>query len=250
MIKVSNISTEFDHKKVHDNISLEIREGEIFGILGRSGSGKTTLLRQIIMLDEIQHGNIKVLGYDIKHMNFKNREYLKKNWGVLFQFGALFSSMNVLDNIGFLLKENSNLPQDIINKIAATKLNMVGLDPSVGNLYPEELSGGMKKRVALARSLALDPKLLFLDEPTSGLDPASAKAFNELILELRDMLDLTVIIITHDLSTIEHVLDRFVILYDAKVAFLGNYTDALNTNNATIKKFLEKEDESGTPSQI
>ncbi len=244
MVEVNNLSTSFEDKIVHDNISLKINKGEIFGILGGSGSGKTVLLRQIIMLDEIQEGEIKIFGENIKHLNAKKREFIKKNWGVLFQFGALFSSMNVIDNIGIMLKENTNLPKDLIEDIAHTKLKMVGLDARVGKLYPEELSGGMKKRVALARSLALDPDIVFLDEPTSGLDPASAKAFDTLILELRDMLGLTVVMITHELNTIRNVLDRFCIIADSKLALTGTYEDALKANNATINRFLklQKED--------
>ncbi len=239
MINVKNLSTAFDKKIVHNNISLNINENEIFGILGGSGSGKTTLLRQMILLDEIQSGDIKILGFNIKKMKLKEREYIKHNWGVLFQFGALFSSLNVVENIGIMLKENTKLPKDLINDIAYTKLKMVGLDASVGKLYPEELSGGMKKRVALARSLAHDPKILFLDEPTSGLDPASAKAFDSLIVELRDMLGLTVVIITHELNTIKNVLDRFCIISDAKLILTGTYEDAINANNDKINKFLK-----------
>jgi len=244
MVEVKNLSTSFEDKIVHDNISLKINKGEIYGILGGSGSGKTVLLRQIIMLDEIQKGEIKIFGENIKHLNAKKREFIKKNWGVLFQFGALFSSLNVIENIGIMLKENTKLPKDLIDDIAYTKLKMVGLDARVGKLYPEELSGGMKKRVALARSLALDPDIVFLDEPTSGLDPASAKAFDTLILELRDMLGLTVVMITHELNTIKNVLDRFSIIADSKLALTGTYKDALEANNATINKFLklQKED--------
>ena len=241
MVKVQNLSTSFDDNIVHDNISLEIKKGEIYGILGGSGSGKTTLLRQIIMLDSIQKGDITLLNHNIKKLTFKQRDYIKKNWGVLFQFGALFSSLNVIENIGILLKENSDLPDDLIKDISYTKLKMVGLDEKVGTLYPDELSGGMKKRVALARSLALDPKILFLDEPTSGLDPASAKAFDSLIVNLRDMLDLTVVVITHDLNTIKNALDKFSILSNGKIILTGNYKDAMNLDNDTIKKFLKLE---------
>lgn len=239
MVEVKNLSTTFDTNVVHNDISLSIKKGEIYGILGGSGSGKTTLLRQIIMLDSIQEGDITLLGHDIKHLKSKQINYIKSNWGVLFQFGALFSSLNVIENIGILLKENTKLPQELIDDIAYTKLKMVGLDKKVGTLYPEELSGGMKKRVALARSLALDPKILFLDEPTSGLDPASAKGFDQLIVKLRDMLDLTVVVITHDLNTIKNVLDRFSILSEGKIILTGNYKDALNLDNDTIKKFLK-----------
>lgn len=239
MIKVKNLSTSFYGKYVHDDISLQIKKGEIFGVLGGSGSGKTTLLRQMIMLDEIQEGSIDIFGYDLKHVNSKERDFIKKNWGVLFQFGALFSSMNVIENIGFMLKENTHLPKDLIDDISYTKLKMVGLHSDVGKLYPEELSGGMKKRVAIARSLALDPQVLFLDEPTSGLDPQSARGFDDLILELRDMLDITVVVITHDLNTIRNVLDRFTIIHDTKLIVTGTYNDALNANNVTIDKFLK-----------
>jgi len=244
MIKVKNLSTSFGEKIVHDNISFEVNKGEIFGILGGSGSGKTVLLRQIIMLDAIQRGEIDILGHNIKTLKLKQREYIKRNWGVLFQFGALFSSLNVIENIGIMLKENTNLPQDLIEDIAYTKLKMVGLETRVGKLYPQELSGGMKKRVALARSLALDPDILFLDEPTSGLDPASSKAFDTLILELKDMLGITVVMITHELNTIKNVLDRFLILSNSKLAMIGTYEDAIKADNDTINKFLklQKED--------
>ncbi|TLP35736.1 ABC transporter ATP-binding protein [Arcobacter arenosus] len=239
MIKVKNISTSFKEKIVHDDISFNIKKGEIFGILGGSGSGKTVMLRQIIMLDAIQKGDIEIFGKNIKNLNMNDRDNIKKNWGVLFQFGALFSSLNVIENIGIMLKENTNLPKDLIDDIAYTKLKMVGLDSRVGKLYPQELSGGMKKRVALARSLALDPEIVFLDEPTSGLDPASAKAFDTLIAQLRDMLGLTVVMITHELNTIKNVLDRFLILSNGKLSMLGTYEDALNSNDDTIKKFLK-----------
>ncbi len=239
MIKVKNISTSFEEKIVHDDISFNIKKGEIFGILGGSGSGKTVMLRQIIMLDAIQKGDIEIFGKNIKNLNMNDRDNIKKNWGVLFQFGALFSSLNVIENIGIMLKENTNLPKDLIDDIAYTKLKMVGLDSRVGKLYPQELSGGMKKRVALARSLALDPEIVFLDEPTSGLDPASAKAFDTLIAQLRDMLGLTVVMITHELNTIKNVLDRFLILSNGKLSMIGTYEDALNSNDVTIKKFLK-----------
>ncbi len=239
MVKVTNLSTSFGEKVVHKNISLEIAQGEIFGILGGSGSGKTVLLRQMILLDQIQKGKIEVLGHDIARIKPKQRDFLKKNWGVLFQFGALFSSLNVIENIGILLQENSKLPKGLIEDIAYTKLKMVGLDADVGRLYPEELSGGMKKRVAIARSLALDPQILFLDEPTSGLDPVSAKAFDNLIVELREMLGLTVVVITHELNTIKNVLDRFTILYKGDLIMTGTMDDALKQNNDIIDKFLK-----------
>lgn len=238
MIKVENLFTEFSKNIIHNKISLEVKKGEIFGILGGSGSGKSTLLRQIILLEPIQSGKIHVRDFDIKKITLKQREKLVKEWAVLFQFGALFSSMNVLENIGIMLKEHTNLPQDLINDIAYTKLHMVGLEPRVAKLMPSELSGGMKKRVALARSLALDPKILFLDEPTSGLDPASAAAFDDLIVNLRDILGLTVVMVTHDVNSIKNVLDRFIILNKGDIILDGSYEDIINSNDINIKEFL------------
>lgn len=242
MIQVKNISTVFNKNIIHDNISFDIKDKEIFGILGGSGSGKSTLLRQMILLEPIQGGHINIFEKDIKKLNFKQREDICKKWSVLFQFGALFSSMNVIDNISVLLKEHTSLPQDLIYDIAYTKIKMVGLDTKTASLMPSQLSGGMKKRVALARALVLDPKILFLDEPTSGLDPSSARAFDELILNLRDLLDLSVIIITHDLDTIKSTLDRFIILDENKILFNGSYEKALKENNLKINKFLKNKD--------
>lgn len=239
MVKVKNISTKFGDNVIHDNISLSIKKGEIYGVLGGSGSGKSTLLRQMVMLQPIQDGDIEVLGKSIKRISISEQFKLVQKWGMLFQFGALFSSLNVLENISIMLKEYTNLPKDLIDDIAFTKLKMVGLDSKVAYQMPSELSGGMKKRVALARSLVLDPKLLFLDEPTSGLDPASAKSFDKLIVDLRDMLDLTVVVITHDIDTIKTVLDRFSIIHEKKILLSGSFEDAQNLNHPAVNKFFK-----------
>lgn len=239
IITVDSIYTKFASNPVHEDISFDIKEGEIFGLLGGSGSGKSTLLRQMIMLQEIQRGNINILDRDIKKLGYKEANMLKQSWGVLFQFGALFSSLSVLENVKIPMKEYANLPQSLMDEIAHTKLKMVGLPDKAASLYPSELSGGMKKRAALARALAIDPKLLFLDEPTSGLDPASAEAFNRLILELRQMLGLTVVMVTHDLDTIKTTLDNFVILFDKKIILKGNYEDAIKSDHYFIKEFLK-----------
>ena len=245
MIKITNLYTSFEENIVHENLNFTIKKNEIFGILGGSGSGKSTILRQMILLEPIQKGNIKIFSKDIKNLSLKQKDDISKKWAVLFQFGALFSSMNVIDNISILLKEHTNLPSDLIYDIAYTKIRMVGLDTKVAFLKPSQLSGGMKKRVALARALVLDPKLLFLDEPTSGLDPASARAFDELILELREILDLRVIIVTHDLDTIKNTLDKFIILDKHKILFNGSFNQAKEENNILINKFLKNKDEFG-----
>ena len=237
IIKVQNLSTAFAENVVHDNISFEINEKEIFGVLGGSGSGKSVLVKQIVMLSEIQKGTIKIFDKDISNLSLNQSHLIKQEFAYLFQFGALFSFLTVIENIAVLLKEYTDLPDDLIQKIAYTNLEIVGLPKNCANLYPSEISGGMKKRVALARCLALEPKILFLDEPTSGLDPFSTQMINELILYLRDVLDMTIVIITHDLETIKTVLDRFIIL-KRDIIFNGNITEAMNSNDEFIKDFL------------
>ena len=237
IIKVQNLYTAFGDNIVHENISFDVKEGEIFGVLGGSGSGKTVLVKQIVMLSEIQKGTVKIFDKDISTLSLKEIENIKLQFSYLFQFGALYSFLNVIENISVMLKEYTNLPKDLIEKIAYTHLDIVGLPKRVAKLYPSELSGGMKKRVALARSLAMQPKILFLDEPTSGLDPASTKQVNELLLYLKNSLNITTVIITHDLETIKTVLDRFIII-KKEIIFNGNIKDAMNCKNQFVKEFL------------
>ena len=237
IIKVENLSTIFGENIVHNNISFSINEKEIFGVLGGSGSGKTVLIKQIVMLSGIQKGSIKIFDKDISNLNLEQSQEVKQQFSYLFQFGALFSFLTVIENIAVMLKEYTDLPNDLIEQIAYTNLEIVGLPKNCAKLYPSEISGGMKKRVALARSLALEPKILFLDEPTSGLDPASTQMINELIIYLRDVLNITIVIITHDLETIKTVLDRFVIL-KKDIIFDGNIKEAMNSDNEFIKDFL------------
>ncbi len=237
IIKIENLSTAFGENIVHNNISFSINEKEIFGVLGGSGSGKSVLVKQIVMLNEIQKGTIKIFDKDISNLSLEENQEIKQQFSYLFQFGALYSFLNVIENISVMLKEYTNLPADLIEKIAYTNLEIVGLPKNCAKLYPSQISGGMKKRVALARSLALEPKILFLDEPTSGLDPSSTQKINELILYLRDVLNMTVVIITHDLETIKTVLDRFVIL-KKDIIFNGNIKEAMNSDDEFIKDFL------------
>ncbi|MBU0924081.1 ATP-binding cassette domain-containing protein [bacterium] len=237
IIKIENLSTAFGKNIVHNNISFSINEKEIFGVLGGSGSGKSVLVKQIVMLNEIQKGTIKIFDKDISNLSLEENQEIKQQFSYLFQFGALYSFLNVIENISVMLKEYTNLPSDLIEKIAYTNLEIVGLPKNCAKLYPSQISGGMKKRVALARSLALEPKILFLDEPTSGLDPASTQKINELILYLRDVLNMTIVIITHDLETIKTVLDRFVIL-KKDIIFDGNIKEAMNSDDEFIKDFL------------
>lgn len=240
VIKAQDIITQFGQKVVHNKVSFEINEGEIFGLLGGSGSGKSTLLREMISLQKYAGGKMEVLGKDLQSIGAKELHTLRMQYGVLFQFGALYSSLSVLENITIPLQEYTKLSPTAIEEAALMKLNMVGLDTKTAFLYPSELSGGMKKRVGLARSLILDPKILFLDEPTSGLDPKSARAFDELILALRDTLGITVIMVTHDKDTIGGVLDRFIILKEAKIAFCGNIQELQQVKEKDLREFLNK----------
>jgi len=239
VITVENIVTKFGNTVIHDGVSFHVNKSEIFGILGGSGAGKSTLMRQMLMLQKFHSGKIEILGHSLKNINSHTADKLRQKWAVLFQFGALYSSLNVLENISLPLIEYTDLPKELIENMAMTKLSMVGLPTTAAYLYPSELSGGMKKRVGLARALALDPELLFLDEPTSGLDPASAEAFDRLIVELRDMFGFSVVIVTHDLDTIKSALDRFIILYDKKVCFDGDYETVLQSDIPFLKDFLK-----------
>ncbi|WP_066352022.1 ABC transporter ATP-binding protein [Aliarcobacter skirrowii] len=237
IIKVENLCTSFGKNIIHNNISFDVNEGEIFGVLGGSGSGKTVLVKQLVMLNPIQKGSVKIFDKDITNLSIDEIDKLKLDFSYLFQFGALYSFLNVIENISVMLKEYTNLPKDLIEKIAYTNLDIVGLPKRVATLYPNELSGGMKKRVAFARSLAMQPKILFLDEPTSGLDPASTDQINELLLYLKKHLNITTVIITHDLETIKTVLDRFIIIKKEKI-FDGTIKEALKSGDSFIQDFL------------
>jgi phospholipid/cholesterol/gamma-HCH transport system ATP-binding protein len=178
IIEVRALITQFEDRVIHDSISLSIPKGSIYGLLGPSGCGKTTLLREMVMLQKFNSGEIEILGHNLNNINYQEAMLLRREWGVLFQSGALFSSLNLRENIALPLVEYTDLSQAMIKEIVEFKISIVGLKSEDANLYPSQISGGMKKKAALARSLAMDPKLLFLDEPTSGLDPISARVFD------------------------------------------------------------------------
>ena len=236
-ISIHNLVTKFENQMIHDHISLDIFPGEIFGIVGGSGAGKSVLMRAILGLIPLQQGTITILGQRIGSLERIMKLHLQAHWGVLFQGGALFSSLTVGENIQIPMKEMEQLPEDLAREMTLIKLKMVGLEESDFFKYPSELSGGMVKRVALARALAVDPEILFLDEPTAGLDPISAAAFDDLILTLRDNLNLTVVMVTHDLDSIHRLCDRIAVLVDKK-ARVGTLQSLMKNDHPWIHEYF------------
>jgi phospholipid/cholesterol/gamma-HCH transport system ATP-binding protein len=217
VIEVRGLRNQFGEQVVHENLDLDVYKGEILGVVGGSGSGKSVLLRSIIGLNRPAAGSIKLFGQEVTRLSDEARSALEQRCGVLFQNGALFSSLTVAENVMVPLREHHDLPMPLMQKLAALKIALAGLPADAGAKYPAQLSGGMIKRAALARALALDPQLLMLDEPTAGLDPISAAAFDELLMDLRQQLGLTVIMITHDLDTIFRTCNRVGVIIDRKM---------------------------------
>ncbi len=238
-IELRGVMTRFGAHVVHAGIDLEVRQGEIFALIGGSGSGKSTLLREMILLKQPDAGTIKVLGVDLAGLSDQAATALRQRWGVMFQHGGLFGALTVTENVGLPLREHSALDDPLIDQIAAWKLALAGLAPEVGGQYPSELSGGMLKRASLARALALDPELLFLDEPTAGLDPQSAAGVDTLVRELRDLFGLTIVMITHDLDLLWQVADRVAVLGDGKVVAVGPMAELAQIDNPAVRRFFD-----------
>jgi phospholipid/cholesterol/gamma-HCH transport system ATP-binding protein len=237
MIRVRGLTTRIGGKVLHDGIDLDVRAGEVMGVVGASGSGKSVLLRTIIGLSEAEAGTIEIFGRDRRALDEAGLRALEAHWGVLFQDGALFSSLTVAQNIAVPLEEQFTLPAALRDEIIALKLALVGLPADAAAKYPAELSGGMRKRAGLARALALDPPLLFLDEPTAGLDPIAAGAFDALIADLRTSLGLTVLMVTHDLDSLIAICDRIAVLVDKRLR-IGTIDELLRDPHPWIQAYF------------
>ncbi|HEX7633680.1 MAG TPA: ATP-binding cassette domain-containing protein [Noviherbaspirillum sp.] len=238
VIRIRNLCTQFGQFVVHRNLDLEVRAGEIVSLVGGSGSGKTTLLRQMLGLEQPAYGTVQVLGEDINATGGARLRQLRRRWGVLFQHGALFSALTAFDNVAQPMRELRTLPEELIRDAALLKLDMVGISPQDALKMPADLSGGMIKRVALARALALEPELLFLDEPTAGLDPDLSESFVALIRELHRELHLTVMMVTHDLDTLFALSTRIAVLADKRVVVNDTPQAVIKLPHPFIREFF------------
>ncbi len=240
VIQVSDIHTRFGELVVHSGVDLHVNRGELVALIGGSGSGKSVLLRQIVGLMRPTQGQVSVLGTDMWADSAHRVALTQRRFGMMYQEGALFSSLNVASNVAAPLKEHANVPKDLLWPLVNLRLSQAGLTPDVGSKMPSELSGGMKKRAALARALALEPEILFLDEPTSGLDPITARAFDRLIRFLCDDLGITVLMITHDLDTLHGIVDRLIVLGDGKTVVTGTLEDVIAVDDPWINEYFDK----------
>jgi len=237
IIRVRGLVNRFGAETVHDGLDLDVRRGEVIGIVGGSGSGKSVLLRTIVGLNRPAAGKVEVFGRDVWAIEDVQLRELERRWGVLFQDGALFSSLTVAQNIEVPIKEHFDIPLGLMDELSAVKVGMVGLPEDAGPKYPAQLSGGMRKRAGLARALALDPEIVFLDEPTSGLDPIAAGAFDELIRDLKASLGLTVFMVTHDLDSLFAICDRVAVLIDKKIR-IGTLEQLLRDNHPWVHEYF------------
>jgi phospholipid/cholesterol/gamma-HCH transport system ATP-binding protein len=241
VIRVRDLVVGFGRQTVIDGLSLDVRSGEILGLVGGSGAGKSVLMRTIIGLLPKRRGSIEVFGVELDRVGEAERRAVERRWGILYQQGALFSSLTVRQNVEFPMREFLDLSDELMAEVALAKLDMVGLDPGDADKLPAELSGGMTKRVALARALALDPEIVFLDEPTSGLDPITAGDFDSLILTLQQTLGLTVFMVTHDLDTLQTACDRIAALADGRIVADGPIETMLQSEHPWVRAYFRGE---------
>ncbi|WOR16109.1 ATP-binding cassette domain-containing protein [Hyphomonas sp. FCG-A18] len=237
-IKVRGLKTAYGTHVVHQDLDLDVRKGEVMGVIGPSGCGKSVLLRAIVGLKEPAAGEVEVFGQDVLHLQGQDRDALQKLWGIMFQDGALFSNLTVQENVMVPMKEHTDLPLSLMKELADQKIRMAGLETWAGRKFPSDLSGGMRKRAALARALALDPPILFLDEPTAGLDPITAAGFDALIRELQTSLGLTVFLVTHDVDTLAVTCDRIAVLGEKRVLAVGTMAELRDVDHPWIQDYF------------
>lgn len=240
IIEISGLKNYLGDQWVHSDVNLSVNKGEIFGIIGGSGSGKTTILRSILMLLKPTAGSIRIFGQELENIDEDAAGQLYKRWGVLYQHSALFSGMSVLENIMFPMQELAHLPPEFMKKLALIKLVLVGLPSHAAHKLPSELSGGMQRRAAAARAIAMDPELLFLDEPTSGLDPLGAKQFDELILFLRRALKLTIVIVSHDIDSLNRTADRVAFVGEGKILAIDPIDKLKENTHPLISEYFSR----------
>ena len=238
VVEVRGLVTRFGMNTVHDNLDIKMRRGEILGVVGGSGTGKSVLLKAILGIIKPAAGKIDIWGQDQAELSSNELIQERRRLGVLFQDGALFSSLSVAGNVQVPLREHFNMSQQLMDEISAIKISMAGLPPDAAPKIPASLSGGMRKRAGLARALALDPQILFLDEPTAGLDPIGAAAFDQLILKLRDTLDLSVFLVTHDLDTLYTICDRVAVLAEGKVIATKPVHELEKLDHSWVKEYF------------
>ena len=238
VIQIEGLSTRYGDFVVHDNLSMDVQAGEIIALVGGSGSGKTTLLRQVLGLETPSAGTVRVFGVDVNRADAATVQQLRNRWGMLFQHGALFSALTAFDNVAQPMRELRALPEELIRDAALLKLQMVDIPPAQAMKMPADLSGGMVKRVALARALALEPELLFLDEPTAGLDPALSESFVDLIAMLHREMNLTVVMVTHDLDTLLALSTRIAVLADKRLVAYGDAEDVVRVAHPFIEEYF------------
>ena len=233
-----DLAMSFGAKQVFEGINVGIRQGEVLAIVGGSGSGKSTLMRQLALLQTPTSGSVTVFGTTVTDMESSSANSLRRRLGVMFQNGALFGDLTVLENVSVPLQEHTDLSLPLIEQVAMLKIALAGLEPEAAALYPSQLSGGMRKRAAVARGIALDPAVLFLDEPSSGLDPISADAMDELVVQLKETLGLAVVLVTHDMDSLWRVADRILLLSDGRVAAEGTIHELVDSSNAAAREFF------------
>lgn len=238
VIQVRGLRTQFGDHVVHDGLDLDVYRGEVLGVVGGSGSGKSVLLRAIVGLLRPKQGSVNVFGTDMLNATDEIRAKIEQRWGVMFQDGALFSSLTVCENIEVPMREQTDLSPKTRRALAELKVSMVGLPPNARDKYPSELSGGMRKRAGLARAIALDPEIVFLDEPTAGLDPIGAAAFDALIKKLQTTMGLTVFMVTHDLDSLHAVCDRIAVLAEKKVFVTGSMKDMMKVDHPWVHEYF------------